>query len=71
VEDAVTLGELPSDVDIDDVVATAAAFGHGLVVQALFDPERFPPQRQTTLVDDFVASLATTSTGPDASDRHR
>jgi hypothetical protein len=38
-------------------VATAAAFAHGLVVQALFDPARFPPSRQRRLVDDFVARL--------------
>jgi AcrR family transcriptional regulator len=57
VEDAAELGELPSDVDIEDMVATAAAFGHGLVVQALFDPERFPPHRLTTLVDTFITRL--------------
>jgi AcrR family transcriptional regulator len=57
VEDAVTLGQLPSNVDVDDVVAIAAAFGHGLVVQALFDPGRFPPKRQTALVDQFIEKL--------------
>ncbi|GAA1418750.1 TetR/AcrR family transcriptional regulator [Catellatospora coxensis] len=58
VEAAVRLGQLPADADPDDVVATAAGFAHGLVVQALFDPARFPPQRQVKLVDDFVARLA-------------
>ncbi len=58
VDDALELGELPSNVDPEDVVATAAAFAHGLVVQALFDPARFPPARQITLVDNFIASLA-------------
>jgi AcrR family transcriptional regulator len=58
VDAALRLGQLPADADPDDVVATAAAFGHGLVVQALFDPARFPPQRQVGLVDDFVALLA-------------
>jgi AcrR family transcriptional regulator len=58
VEAAARLGELPSDVDVDDVVATAAGFAHGLVVQALFDPARFPPPRQTRLVDEFVARLS-------------
>ncbi|MEU8005328.1 TetR/AcrR family transcriptional regulator [Catellatospora sp. NPDC049111] len=58
VEAAVRLGQLPADADPDDVVATAAGFAHGLVVQALFDPDRFPPRRQIKLVDDFVALLA-------------
>jgi AcrR family transcriptional regulator len=58
VDAAIRLGQLPSDGDPDDVVATAAGFAHGLVVQALFDPGRFPPQRQVKLVDDFIARLA-------------
>jgi AcrR family transcriptional regulator len=58
IEQAIDVGELPSDVDIDDMVATSAAFGHGLVVQALFDPQRFPPARQIALVDQFIATLA-------------
>jgi hypothetical protein len=31
---------------------------HGLVVQALFDPGRFPEDVQIAMVDDFVARLA-------------
>lgn len=58
VEAAVRLGQLPAGADPDGVVATAAGFAHGLVVQALFDPARFPPERQTKLVDDFIALLA-------------
>jgi AcrR family transcriptional regulator len=50
-------GELPP-ADPDDVAASAAAWTHGLVVQALFDPPRFPPARQTALLDDFLATLA-------------
>jgi AcrR family transcriptional regulator len=61
VEAALRLGQLPRDIDTDDVVATAAAFAHGLVVQALFDPARFPPPRQVRLVDDFVAGLGGSS----------
>ncbi|GIG13207.1 TetR family transcriptional regulator [Catellatospora methionotrophica] len=57
VEAALRLGQLPADADPEDVVATAAGFGHGLVVQALFDPARFPPRRQAALVDGFVALL--------------
>ncbi|MFF8605475.1 hypothetical protein ACF06X_06015 [Streptomyces sp. NPDC015346] len=33
------------------------AFAHGLVVQALFDPGRFPEDAQTALLDDFLASI--------------
>jgi AcrR family transcriptional regulator len=49
-------GELPR-ADPDDVAASVAAWTHGLVVQALFDPARFPPARQTALLDGFLAAL--------------
>ena len=55
-EDAQRRGELPPG-DPDDVAASAAAFTHGLVTQALFDPERFPPERQTALIDRFLEGL--------------
>lgn len=58
VDAAILSGQLPTDTDPEDVVATAAGFAHGLVVQALFDPGRFPQQRQVRLVDDFIARLA-------------
>jgi AcrR family transcriptional regulator len=54
---AVAQRELPSPSDVDEIVEAAAAFAHGLVVHALFDPGRFPPGRQTTLLDGFLASL--------------
>ncbi|NVI92814.1 TetR/AcrR family transcriptional regulator [Actinomadura sp. BRA 177] len=54
---AVALGELPAALDADDVAASAAAFAHGLVVHALFDPARFPPDRQVAMLDAFLASL--------------
>jgi AcrR family transcriptional regulator len=57
VQAAQRLGELPGSADPEDLAVTAAAFAHGLVVQALFDPDRFPPARQTALVDDFLATL--------------
>jgi AcrR family transcriptional regulator len=58
VEAAVRQGELAAVTDIDDVVVEASAFAHGLVVQALFDPGRFPPERQVRLVDSYIARLA-------------
>jgi AcrR family transcriptional regulator len=57
VEAAQHAGELP-DADPDDLVATLAAFTHGLVVQALFDPRTFPHNRQVVLLDAFLESLA-------------
>jgi AcrR family transcriptional regulator len=60
VEVAQRRGELPSTIDTDDLVATAAAFAHGLVVQVLFDPGRFPAQRQVELLDQFLDRLSTT-----------
>ncbi|MEV7423343.1 MULTISPECIES: TetR/AcrR family transcriptional regulator [unclassified Streptomyces] len=51
-------GELPAAADLDQLAAAAVAFTHGLVVQALFDPERFPESVQTSLVDGFLRGLA-------------
>lgn len=57
IEAAVQNGQLPEGTPIDDLVATAAAFAHGVVVQALVDPKRFPPDRQRALVDQFIERL--------------
>jgi AcrR family transcriptional regulator len=43
--------------DPDDLVAIVAAFTHGLVVQALFDPRAFPHARQEALTDTFLEGL--------------
>lgn len=56
IEDAQRLGELP-DGDPGRLATTVLAFTHGLVVQALFDPERLPAAAQTRLVDDFLAAF--------------
>lgn len=50
------LGELPPG-DPAHLAAGAQAFVLGLVVQSLFDPAAFPPQRQVELVDDYLAGL--------------
>lgn len=50
-------GELPGSANPEDVAVEAAAFAHGLVVQALFDPARLPPDRQLALLDDFLTGL--------------
>ncbi|MFD6023276.1 TetR/AcrR family transcriptional regulator [Streptomyces griseoluteus] len=55
---AQALGELPPG-DPDRVAAGAQAFALGLVVQSLLDPARFPPERQTELLDDHLAALTT------------
>jgi len=49
-------GELPPG-DPAHIAAGAQSFILGLVVQALFDPAAFPPQRQVELLDDYLASL--------------
>ncbi len=58
-EAARDLGELPAgaDADLEQLAATAVAFTHGLVVQALFDPARFPEEVQTAMLDAFLGSL--------------
>ncbi|MFI9004189.1 TetR/AcrR family transcriptional regulator [Streptomyces sp. NPDC053541] len=50
-------GELPPG-DPDRVAAGAQSFALGLVVQALLDPARFPPEEQARLLDDYLAALA-------------
>lgn len=57
VVDAQQCGEL-RDGDPDDVTAGIAAFTHGLVVQALFDPRAFPRKRLLGLLDQHLAALA-------------
>ncbi len=56
VEAAQARGELPPSPP-EDVAVEAAAFAHGLVVQALFDPDRLPADRQLALLDNFLAGL--------------
>ncbi|MFD0339717.1 TetR/AcrR family transcriptional regulator [Streptomyces sp. NPDC127117] len=51
------LGEVPEAADPEQLAATAVAFTHGLVVQALFDPGRFPEDVQIAMVDEFLASI--------------
>lgn len=60
------LGELPPG-DPADVAAGAQSFVLGLVVQALFAPTVFPPQRQVQLLDAYLGAL----TAPDHSSEGR
>ncbi|MGW7260220.1 TetR/AcrR family transcriptional regulator [Streptomyces sp. NPDC054834] len=50
------LGELPPG-DPAHIAVGAQSFILGLVVQALFDPAAFPPERQVELLDDYLAAL--------------
>lgn len=49
-------GEL-GGADDETVVDLLTTVTHGLVVQALFDPDRFPPGRQAVLLDAQLAAL--------------
>jgi AcrR family transcriptional regulator len=49
-------GDLPPG-DPDDLVAALAAFTHGLVVQALFDPRLFPHKRLLHLLTNHLEAL--------------
>lgn len=62
-ETARSLGELPPSADPEQLAASAVAFTHGLVVQALFDPGRFPEDVQTAMLDHFLASITLTRPG--------
>ena len=57
VETAQQLAELSADTNADRIAATALAFVHGLVVQALFAPEQFTAAVQVELLDEFLTSL--------------
>ncbi|MCP2334896.1 TetR/AcrR family transcriptional regulator [Actinomadura rupiterrae] len=56
VQAAQRLGEIPES-DPDDVAASINSFVLGLIVQALFDAEAFPPERQLHLLDAFLKTL--------------
>ena len=49
-------GDLPPG-DPNDLVAALAAFTHGLVVQALFDPRTFPHKRLLHLLESHLEAL--------------
>ncbi|MER6399474.1 TetR family transcriptional regulator C-terminal domain-containing protein [Kitasatospora sp. NPDC001603] len=57
------LGELPDGVDAGQLAAGAQAFALGLVVQALFAPAEFPPERQVALLDAYLAGLPGAAAG--------
>ncbi|MFF8827868.1 TetR/AcrR family transcriptional regulator [Streptomyces sp. NPDC015131] len=50
------LGEMRPG-DPAELAAGAQSFALGLVVQALFAPEAFPPARQVRLLDDYLAGV--------------
>jgi AcrR family transcriptional regulator len=58
VDEAVEAGELAADRDLETVVDVLTAFTHGLVVQALFDPDRFPAERQYAVLDELLTALS-------------
>jgi AcrR family transcriptional regulator len=58
VEEAIEAGELAAGRDRETVVDVLTAFTHGLVVQALFDPDRFPAERQYAVLDELLAALS-------------
>jgi len=58
VAEAVEAGELAADRDPEILVDVLTACTHGLVVQALFDPGRFPVERQYAVLDELLTALA-------------
>jgi AcrR family transcriptional regulator len=57
VDEAIDAGQLAAGRDRETVVDILTAFTHGLVVQALFDPDRFPVGRQYAVLDELLAAL--------------
>lgn len=64
VVDAQRRGELPAGTAPEDLAAAAQSFVLGLVVQALFAPAEYPPERQIRLVDDWLAGVRATAAPP-------
>lgn len=62
IEAAQRAGRLPASADTGELAATAAAFAHGLVVQALFAPCDLPPDLQPRLLDTFLAAFGSLTT---------
>jgi AcrR family transcriptional regulator len=58
VDEAIAGGELAPGRDREAVVDVLTAFTHGLVVQALFDPDRFPAERQYAVLDELLSALS-------------
>jgi AcrR family transcriptional regulator len=57
VDEAIDAGRLAAGRDRETVVTILTAFTHGLVVQALFDPDRFPAERQYAVLDELLSAL--------------
>ncbi len=57
IAEALAVGELAAGRDRETVVDILTAFTHGLVVQALFDPDRFPARRQYAVLDELLSAL--------------
>ena len=55
-DEALGAGELAGD--RETLVDVLTAFTHGLVVQALFDPDRFPVERQYAALDSLLEALS-------------
>ncbi len=56
IDQAFAAGELAAGWDRETVVDVLTAFTHGLVVQALFDPDRFPVERQHAVLDELLTA---------------
>lgn len=56
IETAIRLGQFAAT-EPSQLAIRCAAFAHGLVVQALFDRDRIPPEVQIRLLDEFLTSL--------------
>lgn len=54
VADAQRLGEVPGGRPAEELAAAAQSFVLGLVVQALFAPQEFAPERQVALLDAYL-----------------
>ena len=50
-------GELAAGIDPDAEAAALVAFIDGLALQAIFDPDAFPPARQAALLDNRLTTV--------------
>lgn len=52
-------GEVRPDLDCEQEAAALVALVDGIGIQATFEPDRFPPEEQTSLIDGHLGRLAT------------